>query len=385
MAIKDSQTQIITQALATPAPPVVVPPVAGIIGSLKLIEYSNPSAPTVAANVTGVVATPGGDECMWFDARHRAYTLSSTLAPNKLQITDCSSRTAPVVLSSINTALAGAGFNRMTVSGDGLGFFLIIARANIGASANVLEVFNVSDPTAPASVQSYNIASDFATSQANPSGAISRGNLLVVSSVENLFTDGKLGFYNLAALPVITQTTVTNLVPGATMDLAFDLVDVDVTATLAYVLVISDSLGIKELRIYDISTPALLVLLGSVALPQPGGAGTLVTILSNVDNGKIYGISSSSLNTDLYVIDVTNPLAPAVVSNTPVTTNSNFSVRGNDDTCFLARRANAGVPNNRTLTLFDTSNPLIPVEQGSVIYNAAGAASQLHLDVGFGV
>ena len=371
--LKHQQTQFLTSNPAAPAPP-MLSATAGIISGTFLHLLEVDTFPPAQVSAPALAFAAGGDgEALHIDANLQyAFVLSGPTNPtaDRLQIFDITIPSAPVtVCASAVVGSTEAGQYTMAVTSDGQ-VFIAVRVASFVSAPQTMEFFNISTPAVPASIASYNLETDFAVNQGNPTSALLQSDtVLVVAALGEPVAGAILGFYDTTNPAAVTQTTATNLEPAA--DALFSLLDVQ--GDFAYTLFRSLILGVSELRIYDISNPALPTLEGSVALP-----GSMVNG-SQLDNGKIYGCAVLAADKNLYVFDVSNPAAPTLASSTLVAVNSNFSIRGANDRAYLASQLNA--ISNFVVSVFDTTNPAAPALLGtSLPYQVFGGRSNLQLN-----
>ena len=372
MGLKDVQTQIVTQPFSEAG--AAAGAAAAIISGTFLHVIDVTSVPPTEVSEPALTFAAGGDgEALHvFPPLHYAFVLSGPTnpTPDRLQIFDLSNRAAPVtVCASAVVGSTEAGQYTMAVKSTGL-IFIALRVAAFVSMPDTLEFFDISTPAVPASIAVYNLKTGFAVNQGFPETIVLQSDsVAVVTAKGDPIVGALLGFYDITNPLAMTQTAVTNVEVVA--DAVFNLLDVQ--GNFAYTLFRSVILGVKELRIYDISAPAAPILAGSVALP-----GNMING-SQLDNGKIYGCAVIADN-NLYVFDVSNPVAPALVATLLVAVNSNFSIRGRNNRAYLASQL-AGAT-NFVVSSFDTSIAAAPVLIGtSAVYQVAGGRSNLQLDI----
>jgi len=360
---EDFRHQVMGANVTIPAE--TVPALAVLINntSLAIINVQDPTTPVVASNLATVVVA-GGDDTLYINGTN-AYQLD----PSGLVISDVSNINSPSVISTTGTAAAGAGYFRIVKFGN----FLLLVRADIvtaGSQRNTTQVYNISNLAAPVSLATYDNDTHWPVSQTDPSDAVAlNAATMMITSPGGTLNPWRIGFYDVSALPVITQ--IASYTIAAAGNIASNLIDV--VDGVAFFIYLHGATA--EIDAYDVSNPLVApVLLGSLVLSD-----TNTVVFSQVSSGHIYGLSLQVGDTAIRAIDVSNPAAMSQLASSPVVgMNRNFSVRASNDKVYLATRQNAGAPRNRTIRVYDATNPAALTLDGGVIYNINGANAQLN-------
>jgi hypothetical protein len=377
MALKDQQTQIITQGF-NPAPVVPGGGIALILNSLKVIDVSVPTAPTVASTTAGIPPVGGvSGACEYIDTSlHLLYVISGIIPPpdtNILQVVDVSNKAAPAVLGTCAATYADSEYrvakigNTLYAAGDDL--------FSAAPNKNLLQVFNVANPAAPAQLTTYNLKTGFALDNSIASEAVSQGNNLFISGSDPVGGRGFFGIYNASNPLALTQTSLTETAnTGLANDVFCNLFDI--VGNYLFLMLNTVSLARVEVQAWNISNPAAPTL-------AAGSKAVLATAdtlrFSQLANNHCYGVTISA-DHNIYPVDCTDPLALVALAPTLVTgTRANFSIRANGSKVYLAKLANT-FP-QKELRVFDATVPAALVQQGVVNYSTGGSSQQLHLDI----
>lgn len=344
-----------------------------VITPFTTVEVSIPSSPQVVGSLS---INPTTTECYLVEtigAQQIAFVYGDGSGGDTLDVVDITDLADPQLLDSIalSSSNVSANPNMMVRHGD----FLLLIRDDGSLRANVLEVIDISDLNNVSIADTFDLTTDFADAQERVNGIFRVGDTLVVGSIDDLATEARLGFYDISALPAIAQIDTDVVETGATNDLGFALWDAQ--GTVAYASIVSTSLGIsRQLRTYNITTP------GSVSLMDSLVFTGVVTGLSQVDSGVMWGVRlNSTLDVNLYSFDVSDPndLTAPNDPGTAVTTSRLYAVRASGGKVYLGARKNAGSPNNRSVMVWDGSDPSAPTLDGEVVYNANGVNSWMVL------
>jgi len=136
-----------------------------------------------------------------------------------------------------------------------------------------------------------------------------------------------------------------------------------------YAYVASDSS--KKFQVIDVSSPTLSLVDTSAINITSGGFGDSIAY----KNGYVYlGLTHSGPGPEFYIIDVHNPLSPALVAG------GTFAV-GNDINAIYVRDQYAylATPNSNNLTVLNVSNPSSPQSVGSFAPAGGGNGKSLYL------
>jgi len=126
-----------------------------------------------------------------------------------------------------------------------------------------------------------------------------------------------------------------------------------------------------QLRIFDVHTPTAPVARGVISLP--GAFQATVTVV----NGRRLAVVVDLGNNAFYVVDVSNPAAPSLVSST---SNANddgapAAILSQDNIIYISSAADTS-PALARLAIWDLANPAAPVRRSSV---AVGTTARLAL------
>lgn len=339
--------------------------VAALINStLKIIDVTTPATPTVEA--TAATGTNSGNDDTLQVSGQTAFSLGDD---DLLWITDISNKAAPVILSSTACNRAGSGFYRICKVGTKLA---IMRSSNVPAQQNTLEIFDVSNLSAPTPLATYDLISAFAAQQSGADILMHGTTAVITADTGAPNFAACIGAYDFTALPIVTQLAVTVTDgPGTSIDL------IDIRGNIGYFAAFI--VGNVELRTYDLTNPAAPVLLGSLVI-----AKNLVQF-SPVLNDTIYAIGLFPADTTIHAFDVSNPAAPVALAASPAggVVNRNFSINAGIDATgpkvYTASRQSGGIPRNRQVQIYDATTPAALSFLGAVIYNPLGGNAQLQL------
>lgn len=375
----------IISAIDTPP----LPPGAGgaalILNSLSVINVSTPAAPIVASTLTtvptgGASGVSGATEAI--DTLNHIFYVISGIGPdvgNALQAINVSDPANPTIIGTVPCSKGDANY-RTALSGDKA----VLACVNTGdglvsSEPNVMQVFDVSDPTAPAIVATYDLATDFAAAQRDVDTVVMVNRTLYAISDS---TPGlvQLGIYDLTNPLAVTQESVTDIRNTGDIDTLGVLCDVITVGLVTYAVmwIQEDGTGAQVIETWNVTNPAAPVFVAKTA-------NFTQTIRTNrwsqVDAGHLYGGSISITQQDIIAVDVSNPAAPAIAGSTPgVDTRANFSLRAAGGFVYVAQRLLSSA-NSRALQIYDAAVPGALVSVGIVVYRVGGSNQQLHLDI----
>lgn len=377
MSLVSQQTIVITQAFPVVGPALIV------LGTLKVIDVTDPTLPSVIGQVPTppLLARSGDGSAYMVDSSdHICYIVDGIVgAPdgdNRLEIVDVSDLANPVLLSQSAVCSAPDAGRRVALANSKTRLYC--PNANVVATPNILQVFDVANLSAPVGlIATYDLMADFAITQNDPSSAMAVGNTLYIVSIavaDVPVSNARLGVYDVTNPLAVTQlgaTTVRSTLNGGAPGTVSLL---DIVGNIAWLFVEDFPAGTRKLQAWDISNPALATLTGTV------NVGVGVSQWSQVANNVIYGIrDNSAADVNIYAYDVSNPAAPALLGATVGVGPRNFSIRASAsrNEVYVCTRIPA---TESRLRVYDSSNPAVLVELGSVAYNATGSRQTLHMD-----
>ena len=274
---------------------------------IQVIDISNPAAPVLLRRA-GIQGTA------------RGVSLKGNylyVAIGNLQILDISNPAVPVVVGSVATP------------DDAWGVSVADGYAYVADGFSGLQVVDISDPSAPIIV-----------------GSVDTPNFATAVSVAGGYAFVADGAFGLQVIDIRNPEAPKIVGNGpATCSLCVDTV---ITAD-GYAYVANG----RRLDVINISSPVSAGIVGSALTSSPLYA-SLSNRLSIVD-GYAYIASNDK---GLQVIDISNPLAPALASSVD-TPGSSYDVSVTEGYAFVADAANG-------LQVIDISNPLVPVLVSSV-------------------
>lgn len=292
----DCLSSIISAIDTPPLPPAPPGPAALALGtSLKVLDISDPSAPTLASTVA--TASVSANNCFTMDAFHRAYVFNQKTpdTDSRLQIFNCTNRSGPIELASVFAATANDGYKASVV---GSLLWVVTDDPSATSAPNTLRVFDVSDPSSPTLLATYDLALGFAIEQDRPVSAIAEGVFVYVTS--NGAVADRFGVYDGTNPLAVLQASVTDLVGTGQAVLALEF-------PFAYVY---HGPPVSTLLIFDVTSPAAPSLVGSV-----GGFGNAIFMTNRPDNGFLYFVAFSPADRGIRICDVSNPAAPVIVGS----------------------------------------------------------------------
>jgi hypothetical protein len=295
-------------------------------GTLTVVDITDPTAP-----VTVVGREPGYNRPLDLHATGNYAFQTGSLSDYDsfcvypyVSISDISNPVSPLHLCNYDLGCDYTG--EVAAAGN----YAYIANRFSG-----LYVIDISTPAAPTTASVY--------------GAAGRVNALAIDG-QHILTANEEG-----GMQILDVSTPANISLVGAFDHSCNIQDVTVRDNYAYAAARTDGL-----LIFDISTPSSPALVGSLVLSQWGRAKKVV-----ISGDYAYVLREKGLHgwgrKTLYIIDISNPQAPALVSDIQATYDDadDFYVRGN--------YAYTVAEYSGAMEIFDISNPL-QVNQVGIYY-----------------
>jgi len=209
----------------------------------------------------------------------------------------------------------------------------------------------------------------------DPSVPFSRGEIETADTALDVELEGDLAYVAAGRDGLRVFDVSTPSAPHAAGGLALpgSTAKLKVIGTTAYVVDqgISDEAPSK-LRIVDVSKPATPVELGTVEFPK----ASRFTVGCRAPDISVVDTLAYVLCRDLYIVDVSDPAQPALISATHMGLNFGGSIHVTGDLAYI------GVDHPNSISVFDVSDPDSPTEVDSV--EGGGLALRVEDGLAFG-
>jgi hypothetical protein len=263
--------------------------------SLKIVTLS----PVALASSTATV-TSNSENTFCIDSNQNAFYLSqkSPDTDSRLQIFDCLNRAAPSEIANIAALQSNAGY----LAAVNNGILWVVCNAPAGSLApNSLRAFDVSDPTTPVLLATYDLAAGFALPQTNMTACmVDSSGFVYVSANGTGLGDQSVGIYDGSNPLAVLQKSVTTITA-----VPFGSVVIGLEFPLLFVLSVA-----SQLEVYDVTLPGTPALLGSVA-----GLGNAIDMTQVPDGGFLFLTARSPVDKGIRIVDVSTPAVPALVAS----------------------------------------------------------------------
>jgi chitodextrinase len=296
------------------------------IAGFGIVDVSTPSSP----KLLGSVDTPGTADDVAVSGN------TAFVADNSsVQVVNIATPTAPTIVTSLADTAAAA-----VVSGNRL----------YTTDGGSFRVFDITTPAAPTLLNSSN---SFGSQNLDITGS----NVLLADP-DVTSTTGGLYIENVSSLPPVVTAQVYDFNGES---------GVAVSGTLAVVG------GVKTFKVVSLANPAVPVVTGSLTATALGGASLINVAINGTTAYALVSVGGNPGHTDLVVIDVSTPSAPAIRGRVSLTAGDALALSGSY--AYVAA-ATAG------FAVVNISNPASPTIASTLAFGA-GTATDVKVAGGY--